>query len=456
MRSLFLGVVFVGGTVVLASAASACGGSSDSPAQPPPTTMPPPVEEVAPDAAVPDSAPPVDNGAPSTSYPAPHPPLPELVNPAHGKILATPKAYLIVYPGYTYQTQVTSLAQTIGATPYWAAATSEYGIGALGYAGVVELTGETAPTTITDTAIESLIADKLASGAFGEPDPNAIYTIFFPKTTTITMKGGPFGTSQSCSTFGGYHGNINVAAGSATKRNFAFAVLPTCAAFGGMGELDSLTGALSHEWAEAVTDPFPSTNQGNDSAYSSVDQDHFIWIVLGGAENGDLCAQEKDAFFKPQGMDFTVQRTWSNKLAKASHNPCAPNLPSPPAYFNSAPVLDEDVTLDLSVLGGGSTETKGVKIPVGKSKTIEVDLFSDAATSGPWTVDAQDTIAALTRSQPTLDFKWDRNKGVNGEKLHLTVTVKSEASIGQGAHPFSITSTLGGTKRTWPALVVDQ
>ena len=451
MRSILLAVTV---SAAVAIGASACGSSSTAePTKPPPVT----VDEGGTDAAPPpDAAPPVDNGAPSTVYPAAHPPLPELVNQAGGKVLATPKAYLIFFPGYEHKTVIETLTKAVGATPYWASTTSEYGIGPLAYTDTIELT-ETAPAAITDKEIEAFINGKIASGAFGVPDPNVIYTIFYPKSTSITLAGGgPLGPSKSCSSFGGYHSNTGVVLNGAAKKNFAFAVLPTCAAFAGQTEIDGLTGALSHELIEAVTDPFPSTNAGQDSAYSSVDQDHFIWIVLGGGgENGDLCVSEPNAFYKPQGLDFTVQRTWSNKLAKAGHDPCAPNIAGP-AYFNSAPVLKETVTLDLSLLGGGSTETKGVKIPVGKSAVIEVDLFSDAATSGPWSVTATDTVAQLTKQAPTLDFAWDRTKGLNGEKLHLTVTVKTAASLVAGAHPFSITSTLGQTKVSWPGLIVDQ
>ncbi len=450
MRSILLAVTV---SAVVAVGSSACG-STSSPAA---AVTPPPVDDAGVDAPAPDAAPPVDNGAPSKTYPAAHPGLPELVNAAGGTVLATPKVHLIFYPDYTHKTQIETLSQALGTTPYWAATTAEYGVGALGYVDSTELTGETAPATITDKAVEAFINAKIASRAFGEPDANVVYTIFYPKSTVITLAGGsPLGPSQSCSSFGGYHSNTGVVVDGAAKKNYAFAVLPTCAAFAGQGELDGLTGALSHELIEAVTDPFPSTNAGKDAAFSSVDQDHFIWIVLGGGgENGDLCVSEPNAFYKPPSFDFTVQRTWSNKLAKASHDPCAPNIPGP-AYFNSAPVLSEDVTLDLSLLGGGSTVTKGVTIPVGKTKVIEIDLFSDAATSGPWTVSAVDTVAKLTKQTPTLEFHWDRTQGLNGEKLHLTVTVTSAASLVTGAHPFSITSSLGSTKVSWPGLIVDQ
>ena len=65
-------------------------------------------------------------------------------------------------------------------------------------------------------------------------------------------------------------------------------------------------------------------------------------------------------------------------------------------------------------------------------------------------------MSKLTGQAPTLEFAWDRNTGVNGEKLHLTVKVTSAAALVKGAHPFTITSTLGKTKVSWPSLVVDQ
>jgi hypothetical protein len=377
--------------------------------------------------------------------------MPQLVNEAGGKVLATPKVHILTYTGYEHTTEVTALAQMMGATSYWTATTSEYGIGPLTYDGATELVGDTPPGSITDKQVEAYINGKLAANAFGDPDPNTVYAIFYPKGTTITLQGGgPLGGGTSCSSFGGYHGNTLVG-----SKNIAFAVLPTCAAFAGQSEIDGLTGALSHEIIEAVTDPFPTTNNGRDSAFAQVDQDHFIWNIFGGSEAGDLCAQNQGVFYKPQGFDYVVQRTWSNALAKAGKDPCAPNIAGL-SYFNSGPVLGEDVTLDLSVLGAGVVQTKGAMVPVGKSKTIEVDLFSDGPTSGPWSVSAIDMLAQYTQQPSTLDFKWDRTSGLNGEKLHLTVTVKSAANLVQGAHPFAIVSKLGTATNTWPALITDQ
>jgi hypothetical protein len=44
---------------------------------------------------------------------------------------------------------------------------------------------------------------------------------------------------------------------------------------------------------------------------------------------------------------------------------------------------------------------------------------------------------------------------VNGEKLHLTVTVTASSFLG-GAHAFSIAATNGNHQQVWPGLVVEQ
>src|SRR5262249_48954714 len=151
MRSIAIGATFI--TAILA--ATACGGSSASdnqtPAPEPSATDNPP--------AVPPAkppAPPVDNGAPSTNYPAPHPDMPQLVNQAGGKVLTTPKVYLLTYPGYEHTAAVTAMSQAVGATPYWSATTSEYGVGAITYAGATEL-ADPAPASLTDKQVEDYI-----------------------------------------------------------------------------------------------------------------------------------------------------------------------------------------------------------------------------------------------------------------------------------------------------------
>ena len=71
---------------------------------------------------------------------------------------------------------------------------------------------------------------------------------------------------------------------------------------------------------------------------------------------------------------------------------------------------------------------------------IDLDLFSDAPTSGPWKVEAKD-VASLSGNRPYLAFELDRDEGQNGERLHLTITALREGEAG-GAE-FMIVSTLG-------------
>jgi hypothetical protein len=402
----------------------------------------------------------VDNGAPSKNYPAPHPPLPVLTNAAHGPVLTTPKIYLIFYPGYPYETELQTFAQAIGPSTYWPAVTSEYGVGAITLVKSMELTGQTAPSTISSTQIETWVETQIASGAFGTPDPQAIYTIVYPQSTVITQPNpvSPLlGNLQSCSAFGGYHDNAIVSSDAGGSQNYAYAVIPTCSTV-----VNDLTAVMSHEWVEASTDPFPTSSGpftltgGPDSAFFNVDSNHLIWAVASsGGEAGDLCQPEGPLIYvTPTDIGNTVQRTWSNLSAAASHDPCVP-APTGSAFFDSAPVLPEMVTFTSSLTG--TIHTQGITIPVGQSKTIEVDLFSDGDTGGPWTVQADDVLYKDYGSfgvPNSLSFKWDRTQGVNGEKLHLTITVTSAALIGNG-HAFMITSTLGQRVAVWPGMIVE-
>jgi len=450
----------------------ACGGSSAS-SKPSPdaggsdATGSPETSTGTQDSAAVDSpadAPPdaVDNGAPSTNYPAPHPALPQLVNNAKGAMLTSPKVYLVFYPGYaptpTTVAQLQDFAQKMVTSTFWSTTTHEYGVGALAYGGTITLTGQTPPTNIASTDIQTWVAAQIQAGTFGTADPQAIYTVFYPQSTTITQP-NPVSTllmsPTSCVDFGGYHDNTTASVDGGTGKSFAYAVIPTCST-----SVDDLTAVLSHEWVEASTDPFLTSggtftlSGGPSAAFYSVDQDHLVWDLLGGGEAGDLCEPESPAvYITPGDIGHQVQRTWSNLQAMGSHDPCAPDIAG--AFFDAAPVLTETVTFSSSITG--TITSKGVTIPVGQSKTIEVDLFSDGDPGGPWTVTAEDVLYKYYGSYgipKSLSFAWDRTQGLNGEKLHLTVTVTS-ASIIAGAHAFMITSSNSSRQAVWPGLVVE-
>jgi hypothetical protein len=379
-----------------------------------------------------------DHGQVSTTYPAFKPDAPQ-VQFYGGSILVNPKVVPVYFGNddTNFTGQITTYLNKLPTTAanYWSPAVKEYGIQPPTINAPVQLTESPGTSPLADATIQSWLQQKLTSGdpAWPAPDGDTVYALFYPTGTSITLGQGG---GTSCQSFGGYHGNIKV-----NTKDVAYAVMPRCAKFGGLTGIDAVTATTSHELIEAATDPYP--NDQTNAGYAQVDDNHIIWeFVLGGGEVGDMCAQNPDSFFKQTDIGNYVQRTWSNANAAAGHNPCQPSAGLP--YFNSVPVLSDKVTV------GGQLTTKGVTIPVGQSKTIEVDLFSDANTGAPWNVTAID--AAQLQQQPSeLSFSWDKTSGQNGQKLYLTIKVLKQSQY--GAESFLIESQLGTQTSVWIGLV---
>jgi hypothetical protein len=392
------------------------------------------------DAGADDAAPDVDNGAPSKVYPAFKPVVPQVVA-GTGPILT----HAVVIPAFfatdALQAKVEALLGKYIPSAHWAEMLAEYGPQSGTLNASVPIS-DTAPTAIDDTAIKDWLKGKL-DGTHPEwpaPTDNTVYMLFYPSTTKITMQGG-----TSCSSFGGYHGDFAMPAG----QKVAYAVLPRCSASASL-----LTLAVSHELVEAASDPFPTIAP----AYAQVDSLHEAWdLTSSGGEIGDMCENDPNAGDTLPDLGFaTIQRSWSNAAAAAYHDPCVPEVPNR-AYFQSTPVLPDTIAVvipalpGLGPLGGQTLHVLGVTIPVGKSKTIDVDLWSDSDTGGPWSVSAVDVLAQRNLGAPTLGFAWDRTKGQNGEILHLTITAMSASLL--GASPFQVISTNGAQQFTWTGTV---
>jgi hypothetical protein len=86
---------------------------------------------------------------------------------------------------------------------------------------------------------------------------------------------------------------------------------------------------------------------------------------------------------------------------------------------------------------------------VGASATIPLRLFSDAPTSGPWTVSARPAAGWAGE----LAFSFDRTSGADGDVLSMTVHVLGAGRYGR--EPFVVTSELGGVEETWIGLVTN-
>ena len=382
----------------------------------------------------------VDHGMPSTTYPAFHPKPPQLFDYG-GPVVATPHIVPVVFANDdpATATQLGAFANAIGASTYWTDDTSEYGVGPATGAAPVLLTD--APSgTMDDTAIKTLIASKLNANdaAFPTIDANTVLLFVFPSAVHITQQGG-----TSCKDFLGYHTSVALDAAHGNL-SVPYVVIPTCSGIQGFQGFDAITATASHELIEAATDPFPDT----DPAYGRVNIDDYFWKMQFGGEACDLCAQQSSSFGKLPGLDYVVQRCWSNKEAAALHDPCAPQAVDAP-YFNAAPVLPDKTSVSLY---GHTVTLNSVHIPVGETRDVEIDLFSDGATSGAWTVHAESLTPALGTSG-NLDMKLDREQGQNGEKLHLSIHVLDAGQF--NVEPFVIRSTLGTRENLWVGAVTN-
>jgi len=358
----------------------------------------------------------------------PHSAPPQVVDTG-GAVLAAP-VLVPVFFSNDDATQVGQLADflsKVGATQYWAAGTAEYGVGAATATPSVMLT-ETATGTLDDSAIQTWLAGKLNANDPTLPaaTTNTIYVINYPAGVTITLGG-----QQSCQSFGAYHSDLALDVAH-QGMYVSYAVIPRCPGSAGLNVMQSATAATSHELMEAATDPYPN----HDPAFATVDTDHRYWSrTLGGGEVGDMCAQDRTSYTKFAELDFTVQRSWSNAAALAGHDPCVPALPGK-FYFNSVPVFTDVITAGPM----GMFMVPGAHVPVGTSKTIDLQLFSDGDVGAPWTVDVADLAQP---NPPHYTFALDKTTGQNGDTLHLTITTLVAST--RGTATFVITSTLKGT-----------
>jgi len=414
-----------------------------------------------------------DSGASDVSetggYPAFVPTDVPQVADAGGPVMTAPKVLPIFYAQDNSMT-VTSIKDFLSKLPgstYWKSWATEYGVGDVTILAPVTL-NETLGTTWDDSQIQADLATRLSGGdagddagdpAFPAADGNTIYAYFFPPGVNITENGGGpppdagadagFTSVGSCvvdpNGYGGYHSDITMGGG----QNVSYAVMPRCMNFGNLTGLDAVTGPASHELAEAASDPFPSGNP----AFSTTDAPHGYWSRLnGGGEIGDMCENLDTSFVKfPPAIPYTVQRIWSNKAALAGTDPCVP-LPAGDVYFQTYPVMPNMITLSSR---GMTVQTKGADIPVGGSKTIEMDLASSAPTSGPWTVRIIDSSSTGT-AYLTAAFQECSGQatctGQNGDKLHMKITVVAAGR--RNTEPFFIESKLAsGTYALWAGVV---
>ncbi len=372
----------------------ACGGSTDTPT---------PTNDAGADVAVDLDAGVDVTERPDVGYPGPHP-TPPKVDTYGGPTLTAPNVVPIYFGADAFKPDLDKFFAALPGSDWWKTTTAEYGVGDISIGAPVILS-EDAPTQTTSDAIETWLADKLdgTHPEFPAVDKNNIYLIIYPEKTVISQPN--FGTS--CQNYGGYHYETK----NKNGKEIVYSVIPRCTDFAQFKGIDAVTTTISHELVEAATDPLAVT----DPAYAIVDNDHVIWNVTPLGEVGDMCTYEPQNYPRLVA-GFPVTKIWSNVSAAAGHDPCVPLIPGE-QYFNSAPVFTDKVTANIY---GTKIPTKGVQVPTGQTKTIDVQLFADAPTSD-WTVQAVDG-SYFTGGAKELSFSWDRQSGNNGDVLKLSIT----------------------------------
>ncbi len=369
------------------------------------------------------SAPSVDMAVP---YVTPFPPNPPQVARGADIVLSKPKVVPIFFQNDSMQNSLSTFIQNyLNSQTAWQTI-QEYGVG-LATLAKSAILNQQLPATMTDGDIRNLLIAGVQTGSpplLPKPDANTMYLLFFPTSVTITR-----GTAISCQTFAGYHETLKFP----DNTQSAYAVIPRCS-----GEtLAGLTAVVSHEIAEAATDPFITS-------YNFLSDPYGLWgFNLDGGEIGDLCQNLIDPVVNLIGVGV-ISRLWSNAAAAAFRNPCQP---APAGInFQSVPILNQLLPVQF---GGSIHNVELVSISVGQSLLVDVRLRSDAPQPGAlWTVSVLEVPLPTQMGgmgMPALSLGWQEAahqmdvQGQDGQTLHLQIHAEATAPL--GLTMFRLTST---------------
>lgn len=176
--------------------------------------------------------------------------------------------------------------------------------------------------TITDAQVQAELLSQVTAGNLPAPvvdaqgNLNTIYMIFFPPGKTIVL-----GNQSSCvkGGFCGYHSNTS---GQFSGKHLLYSVLPDVQApsacsigCGGFANpFDTVTNVMSHELAEAITDP----DVGTATSFARP----LAWMDSANGEIGDICVGQDMTLFGGN-VAYTVQKLFSN-----FQNDCVAGPPS--------------------------------------------------------------------------------------------------------------------------------
>jgi len=417
---------------------------------------PHPVADAGHDSSPVDSGTDVDLGSLSTTYPAFTPDLPQIVA-NEGTVLASPVIVTITWPASDLDaTTWEAMGDAIGSSSYWKSTTGPYGVGPAtsGDVNHVHMT-KALPASLSYTdldnyvlaAVTATMVDAGSAPDAGTPDggddasaPNprwpaptisagnaqTVYSLFIPQSVSVTDPGSG---ASFCDEGGlGYHANVTIG-----SQSFAYSVSLECAG----QTLPDLEETVAHEYVEAVTNPYPNTMT---IGYVGFDANHLSWDIYTGFndELADGCQNWADSYYQESSaFPYWVQRTWSNTSGAAGHDPCVPVPTGAYEGLTLFPSQQTLATINLTSIGFSKETTRVFAAKVGQTVTFDVGFYSDAQTSGPWTIsyDFPATTQLFDASgnplgNGTATVTLDRTSGANGEKALVSVTPTMAGPLG--------------------------
>ncbi|KAJ3347154.1 hypothetical protein HDU83_002360 [Entophlyctis luteolus] len=158
------------------------------------------------------------------------------------------------------------------------------------------------------------------------PTPNSYYPIHLQFGINVTSDSG-----LSCETFGGYHSYVYIADISQNAKYLWYGVIPNC---GPYPDLYSMSYSISHELAEAITDPIPGASWYNRKE---------------GPENGeigDICVGIGSTVLDSSGVLYGFQELFSNAQTKCVGIVNSTDMPS------MEPLVEKSATRTIPYNGG--------------------------------------------------------------------------------------------------------
>ena len=364
----------------------------------------------------------------STVYPAFAAPYPLVVSGTTPPVvISSPKIIPVFFSDVPDQAATVAYLEALVTSPEWSAV-SQYGVGAATVGTPVYLTSA-APAATNPTDIQTYVAANSASWA--TLDGSEIFVLYYPASTTVTDSSAA------------YHDRATVAG-----KQVPYAVITDY----GQSLNPDLPGNYYeqyHELIEASTDPFPG------EGYGQLNHDSTAWALTGGTELADMC--EDFAVYYDASLGETMAGIWSDSAVSAGQAPCpTPGSSGLGPGFGAYPALPSTYVASQNP---GDTDAS-VSIAPGQSVTIPVNVFSYGPLAAPIILSVSQTNANSANTN-ALAFSFDRNVGLNGSVVHLTITApQTPLSSTTNYASFRIESELasgnnGNTLSAFPGVVTN-